>query len=216
MAEDGRGVDTGKRRSREVTARTPPRERSIAQIPTRRLLVVCHTHPRLSQGGAEIVAYEQFRRALQEPGTEAWFLASGGAKHGAKPGVVIQQPYGPREFLHAGRGFDDFKLSNPDPAFEREFGALLERLQPDTVHFHHYLGVGIEALAYVKRYVPSARVVLTLHEYLLICNHFGQMVTRPDFALCHEASPDRCHRCFPEKPRESFLLRELWLKRFLR
>jgi hypothetical protein len=57
--------------------------------------------------------------------------------------------------------------------------------------------------------------VLTLHEYLLICAHFGQMVTKPDLALCDRASPQRCHRCYPELDPRSFFLRELWLKRFL-
>ena len=43
------------------------------------------------------------------------------------------------------RAKDDF-----NPAFEREYGTLLQRLKPDTVHFHHYLGVGIEALLCVR------------------------------------------------------------------
>lgn len=188
----------------------------VGTVSPRRLLVVCHTHPRLTQGGAEIAAYEQHRRALAEPGTETWFLASNGAKHGGKLGIAIQQPFGPREFLHTGHAFDDFKLSNPDPAFEREFGALLRELRPNEVHFHHFLGVGVEAFLHVRRHAPQARIVVTLHEYLLICHHFGQMVTRPDHSLCHAASPQRCHGCFPEHSPRSFFLRELWLKRFLR
>lgn len=181
----------------------------------RRLLVIAHTHPRISQGGAEIVAYEQFRRARDEDGTDAWFLASNGGSYG-KPGIAISQPFGEQEYLHRGGTFEPFKLSNPDPAFEREFGALLRKLQPDTVHFHHYAGIGVEALLYVRQYAPAARVVVTLHEYLLICHHFGQMVTRPGYELCHAASPQACHRCFPEHAPQDFMLRELWLKRFLR
>jgi glycosyltransferase involved in cell wall biosynthesis len=57
--------------------------------------------------------------------------------------------------------------------------------------------------------------VLTLHEYLAICAHYGQMVTKPDLALCERASPQRCHRCYPELDQRAFFLRELWLKRFL-
>lgn len=180
------------------------------------MLVACHTHPRLSQGGAEIAAYEQFRRASAEPGTEAWFLASNGAAHASRPGLVLSQPFGPSEWLHTGQAFDDFKLSNPDPAFARALPELLSALRPDTVHFHHLLGLGVEALLLARRTLPEARIVLTLHEYLLICNHFGQMVTRPDFHLCHMASPAKCHRCFPERDPRAFFLRELWLKRFLR
>jgi glycosyltransferase involved in cell wall biosynthesis len=42
------------------------------------------------------------------------------------------------------------------------------------------------------------------------------MVKRPGFELCYAASPQDCHRCFPERDLRSFALRELWLKRFLR
>lgn len=193
------------RRPKPVRARKP-----------RRLLVVAHTHPRISQGGAEIVAYEQLRRARDDDRINAWFLASNGASHDGKPGVVISQPFGECEYLHRGGTFEPFKLSNPDPAFEREFGALLRKLEPDTVHFHHYAGIGLEALLYVRQYLPTARIIVTLHEYLLICHHFGQMVTKPGYELCHAASPQSCHRCFPEHAPQEFTLRELWLKRFLR
>ena len=179
-----------------------------------RLLVICHAHPRLSQGGAEIAAYEQFRRARDSETMQAWLLTSNGAARGTKPG--FGQPFGAQEFLYTGAAFDGFRLSNPDPLFTREFSTLLQRLKPDTVHFHHYLGIGIEALLCVRQHAPQAKIVLTLHEYLLICHHFGQMVTRPALDLCYGASPQKCHRCFPEHSPQAFLLRELWLKRFLR
>ncbi|WP_165982628.1 glycosyltransferase [Dankookia rubra] len=187
-----------------------------ARSPGVRLLVVCHTHPRFSRGGAEITAYETFRRAAAQPGVEAWFFASNGKAHGAKIGVSVQQPFGPREFVHTGEAYEQFKLSNPDPAFEREFGRVLREVRPDVVHFHHYLGVGVEAFLYVRRHAPQAQVILTLHEYLIICNHHGQMVTRPNLDLCKTASPQRCGRCFPEQAPQLFFLRRLWLQRFLR
>lgn len=42
------------------------------------------------------------------------------------------------------------------------------------------------------------------------------MATKPALDLCYGASPRKCHRCFPEHSPQAFLLRELWLKRFLR
>ena len=179
------------------------------------MLVVSHTHPRLTTGGAEIAAYEQFRRLREAPGVRAFFLAANGGWHAERAGVVIQRPFGPDEFLVEAPGYDHFRHANANPALAREFGALLEELAPDIVHFHHYLGLGVELFALVRRHAPRAKVVLTLHEYLLICAHYGQMVTKPDLALCDRASPQRCHRCFPELDPRSFFLRELWLKRFL-
>lgn len=180
-----------------------------------RILVVSHTHPRLTRGGAEIAAYEQFRRLKGAPGITAFFLAGNGGWHARRPGIAIQRPWGPDEFLADTPGYDHFRHANPNPALSREFGELLVELRPDIVHFHHYLGFGVELFAAVRRHAPQARLVLTLHEYLLPCNHFGQMVTRPDLALCTESSPQRCHRCFPEHDPRSFFMRELWLKRFL-
>nr|WP_302474379.1 glycosyltransferase family 4 protein [Roseococcus sp. MDT2-1-1] len=181
----------------------------------RRVLVVSHTHPRLTRGGAEIAAYEQFRRLKETPGVRAFFLSGNAGWHARRTGVVIQRPWGEDEFLAEAPGYDHFRHANPSPALAREFGELLEELRPDVVHVHHYLGLGVELFQAVRRHAPGARLVLTLHEFLLICNHFGQMVTRPDLVLCTHASPQRCNRCYPEHEPRAFFLRELWLKRFL-
>ena len=83
------------------------------------------------------------------------------------------------------------------------------------VHLHHYTNFGVEALLHIRRALPDARIVVTLHEYLAICNHFGQMVKRPGFGLCERSGPRDCARCFPERTEQDFFLRELYLKRFL-
>ncbi len=183
--------------------------------PHRRVLIVSHTHPRLTQGGGEIAAFENFHRLNAAPGFEGYWLSHDAGVPPARPGAAFTQPFGPREYLYAGRSFDHFYFANPDPNFAREFLILLERLRPEIVHFHHFLGIGLEALALVRRALPTARVILTLHEYRLICHHHGQMVTRPDLTLCEAASPRACHGCFPESPPQAFFLRDLWLRRYL-
>jgi glycosyltransferase involved in cell wall biosynthesis len=87
-------------------------------------------------------------------------------------------------------------------------------LRPEVVHFTHYIVLGVEALLHVRRTLPEARIIVTLHEYLAICNHFGQMVTARDYALCHEASPIRCTGCFPDREPSDFYLRDRYIKRF--
>ena len=49
---------------------------------------------------------------------------------------------------------------------------------------------------------------MTLHDYYSICANDGQMVTTAG-ALCHAASADACHRCFPDRGLTDFRLREL-------
>jgi glycosyltransferase involved in cell wall biosynthesis len=56
--------------------------------------------------------------------------------------------------------------------------------------------------------------VLTLHEYLAICNHYGQMVTKQHRTLCHRASPLRCNSCFKDINPADFFLRTLYIQRF--
>jgi len=181
----------------------------------RRVLVVSHTHPRLTQGGGEIVAFETFRRLNATPGFEGFLLSHDARRLPVRAGAAFTQPFGPREYLYAGRSFDHFLFANPDPNFAQEFEVLLEALQPDIVHFHHFIGIGVEALAMPRRVLPQVRVMLTLHEYLLICHHHGQMVTRPDLTLCEAASPQACHGCFPEQSPPAFFMRDLWLRRHL-
>jgi glycosyltransferase involved in cell wall biosynthesis len=183
--------------------------------PPRRVLVISHTHPRLTQGGGEIAAFETFRRLDVSPDFETWWLSHDAGRLPLRAGAPITQPFGPREYLYSGRSYDPFLFANPDPNFAPALIELLTRLQPDVVHFHHFAGIGVEAMAIVRRVVPPARVILTLHEYLLICHHYGQMVTRPELALCEMGSPQACHRCFPEETPQAFFLRGLWLRRHL-
>jgi glycosyltransferase involved in cell wall biosynthesis len=84
-----------------------------------------------------------------------------------------------------------------------------------VVHFHHYAVLGLEALLHVREALPRARIVLTLHEFQAICNHYGQMVKRGSQDLCRAASPRDCNRCFPGTPRADFFLRESYIRRFL-
>lgn len=180
-----------------------------------RVLVLAHMHPEASRGGAEIAAYQLYGALKAEPGVAAWFLAAGGGRFPERLGARFQQPFGPDEFVYTGGGFDHWIRANSDPEFPGELAALLQELRPDVVHLHHYTNFGVETLLHIRRALPEARIVLTLHEYLAVCNHFGQMVKRPGFGLCERSGPRDCSRCFPERTEQDFFLRELYIKRFL-
>ena len=57
-------------------------------------------------------------------------------------------------------------------------------------------------------------IVYTLHEYLPICAHHGQMIKTKTHALCSKASPSDCGVCFPEIGAGNMLRRELFVKSF--
>jgi glycosyltransferase involved in cell wall biosynthesis len=177
-----------------------------------RVLVASHSHPELSKGGAEIAAYQLYHGYTERSECQAWFL--GCDRRRTRAEVAISQPFAEREFLYSVGEFDWFKFSNRDPRFPEAFGDLLADLKPDIVHFHHYINFGVEAFALVKRVLPQARTVVTLHEYLAICNHHGQMVTNPSRNLCYQASPTRCIECFPDYHEADFFLRRRYIEHF--
>jgi glycosyltransferase involved in cell wall biosynthesis len=181
-----------------------------------RVLVMSHMHPAVSRGGAEIAAYQLHKAYATKPGVASVFLAAAGGKLQDRLGARFIQPFGEGEWVYSGAGFDHWIHANPDPEFPPEFSTLLREIAPDVVHLHHYTNFGVEALLHIRRTLPDAAIVVTLHEYLAICNHFGQMVKRPSMALCDRASPRDCARCFPERSEQDFFLRETYLKRFLR
>ena len=205
---------------RRKSARQPqgqgsPVARAItASTTARRVLVISHSHPQLTKGGAEIAAFNHYLTLAESPRTEAWFLGCARDARDTHVGATFTQPFGEREYVYACGGFDWFNFSNMDPEFPEKFRALLREIRPDEVHFHHYINIGLEAILHVKETLPECRITMTLHEYLAICHHYGQMVTKPNLTLCYGASPRKCVGCFPEKAPEDFFLRKRYIERF--
>ncbi len=179
-----------------------------------RVLVVAHNHPSLHPGGTEIFAHDLFA-ALKAKGSQAMFLACTNDVHRPqKPGTNFQTlgRSADEVILWAGH-FDRFYMSQIDlHGIVPDLTALLTSFRPDVVHVHHTLLLGVEMLFLIRRILPRARIVYTLHDYYPICANDGQMVTTPKRELCTRASPDACHRCFPGVAPDKFVLREKHLK----
>jgi glycosyltransferase involved in cell wall biosynthesis len=175
-----------------------------------KVLVVAHGHPDFAKGGAENAAYRLYQGINAQPDAEAWFLArsaNAGLLHTGTPLASVRD----REF-HFYANADHFDFASLDPQnLWRDFAELLERLQPDVVHFHHYLHLGIEAVRVARTTLPRARIVMTLHEYLAICYNMGQMV-KTDGALCFESSPAACHACRSERSPQDYQMRRMFLR----
>jgi len=109
--------------------------------------------------------------------------------------------------------FDHFTLSQVDlHAVVPDLGSFLTAFKPDVVHFHHALLIGVEMIYLVRRLLPKARIVFTLHDYYPICANHGQMVKAGSMELCRGASPDACGKCFPGLALDRFVLREKHIK----
>jgi glycosyltransferase involved in cell wall biosynthesis len=180
-----------------------------------RILYVCHNHPALHPGGTEIFAYDLFQTVKRTGAADALFLACTNKVHRERrPGTNFQTVGRSADevILWAGH-FDRFYQSQIDlHGIVPEFSDLLRTFRPDIVHIHHTLLLGVEMLFLIRRMLPRARIVYTLHDYYPICANDGQMVTTAGHELCRSASPDACHRCFPETEPDRFRLREKHIK----
>ena len=179
------------------------------------VLVMSHSHPMETRGGAEIAALALFR-GLRARGGRAWFLGGAGTRAEPRLGAPLTQTYGEDDYLyHPAADFDYFKFANPDPKFPQALGRLVARLAPDIVHAHHFSRFGVEAFSVIKRHAPQTKIVLSLHEFLAICNHHGQMVKTGSMHLCQRAGDTACSDCFPQYRPRDFFLRRRYIQAFL-
>jgi glycosyltransferase involved in cell wall biosynthesis len=183
-----------------------------------KVLLVSLYHPELVRGGAQQVCYELFKGLKARDDVEPVLLAAvdPSFKSLYKIGAQITGFDGrPGEFLYLSRDYDYLWHKVTSHALARSFADFLELVQPDVVHFHHFLLLGIDLLTLTRRVLPNSRIVFTFHEFLSICDANGHMLRKLDQSLCSHASPVRCHQCFPDRQPEDFFLREMWFKRHL-
>jgi glycosyltransferase involved in cell wall biosynthesis len=183
-----------------------------------KVLLISIFHPELLRGGAQQVCYELFTALKSRPGIEPVLLCAVDPSVGApyKSGASITGFDGrDNEFLYLSRDYDYLWHKASNSALVQSFAEFLELVQPDVVHFHHFLLLGIDFLTLTRRVLPDARIVFTFHEFLSICDAHGHMLRNFDGSLCTRASPIRCHQCFPERPPEHYFVRDMWFKRHL-
>ena len=175
-----------------------------------RIMFLLHAHPDLQAGGTEIFARDLFRD-LRSRGVSG-LLVAGTASHQrpASPGTPFQAiGAAADEVLAWTGGFDPFFLSQVDlHGLSHPLADLLREQQPDVIHVHHVMTLGVEIIGLIRRCLPNTRIVMTLHDYYAICANDGQMVTQAG-ALCHTATPDACRSCFPERSLTDFKLRDI-------
>ena len=191
---------------------------SIAPSKTKKVLIIAHNHPHFFPGGAEIFAYDLFKAIRADTEYQPFFLAAADPTsrevHTGTPFQMLVDAED--EALFWGGSFDYFYQSQQILNFlYLDFKNFLLQLQPDVIHFHHTIRFGVEAIQVARKTLPNAKIVFTIHEFILICNRDGQMVRKDNEELCEFASPNRCYRCFPEYSPQQFKMREEFLKAHL-
>lgn len=183
-----------------------------------RVLLISLFHPELVRGGAQQICYELFQELRERPDIKCFLLASLDESSPSlfKSGARITGFDGRSdEYLFLTRDYDHWWHKIGEPLLIESFIEFLQTIQPDVVHFHHFLTFGVDLVSVVRRVLPSCRIVFTFHEFTAICAANGHMIRRTDGSLCDHASQVRCHQCFPERGPEEFLLRKMWLTQHL-
>jgi glycosyltransferase involved in cell wall biosynthesis len=189
----------------------------------RKVLYVCHNHPRVRPGGAEAYAFELYQAMRDSRRFEPLLLARSG-----KPisnvgryheGTLLTGVDGdPNQyFLYTEFSEFDWFLGTTQnkEVITRHFRDFLAAYRPDVVHFQHTLFIGYEAIRAVRNLLPDAAIVYTLHEFLPICHRQGQLLRVGTEEPCSEESPRRCHECFPDIAPQEFFMRKRFIQAHL-
>jgi len=176
-----------------------------------KILIFSHGHPDFSKGGAELASYHLFNGINQTGEHEAWYVARAPQQF-MHLGITITA-LSKREYLVLGDAGIDYLTTNIPLGYDSDFASIIRSIQPDVVHFHHYVLLGVEMIRAVKQLCPEAKILVTLHEYIAICLHNGQMV-KVDGRKCYKYSPRECTLCFPKYTPEDIFLRERYIKTF--
>lgn len=162
-----------------------------------RILQIAHDHPDWTPGGSEVVAHDLARALGSRPETTARLLVAATAlqRPGGAPGAL--GALGDDFVLHTGT-YDRFSMLRLDGlAWVDSLAQVLRTVRPDIVHLHGLDRLGAEIVPLLRRLAPKTRIVLTLHDYQLICANDGLLLTTGAGERCMGASPDGCRRCFP-------------------
>jgi glycosyltransferase involved in cell wall biosynthesis len=183
----------------------------------RRILQIAHSHPRFHPGGTELTALALHREALKA-GIDSWYL-------GALDKTQVQPNLGTqmvalsddqREAALFSDSFRLFALAQEDQhGFLREFREYLTLIRPDVVHLHHLINFGLDSLYLIRSVLPDTRIILTLHDYYLICAYYGQLYKHEVKQRCPGPTLAECLKCFPERNANDFAMRKLDIRNAL-
>lgn len=181
-----------------------------------RVLQVAHDHPDFTPGGTEMLAHDLARALDARDEVQCSFLAATTALTHAEDAPGTLGLHGRDYVLRTGR-YDRFSMTRLDGSdWISGLARVVAAERPHIVHLHGLDRVGAEVLPVFRRLVPQAKIVLTLHDFQLLCPNDGLMMTVEGGHRCGAPDPDRCRSCFPAQSGASHALRKAHLLALLR
>lgn len=182
------------------------------------VLYVCHNHPSIWPGGAEIYALELYEAMRGSNEFEPLFVARQGPSktsgtHAGSPLSKVTADQRQYLFFTDPSHFDFFYMTaRTKNIYTKDFRQFLITYRPDVIHLQHTVYLGLDLLRTIRNTLPQTPIVYTLHEYLPICHRIGQMLRTVKNENCLEESPRRCHECFPQISPQDFFMRKRFIQ----
>jgi glycosyltransferase involved in cell wall biosynthesis len=194
----------------------------MAIVPDK-VLYVAHNHPAIRPGGAEAYALELYEAMRASSDFDPVFIARSGPPvsvtslhHEGRPITLVNEDPGQYFFYTDLSDWDWLYGRSPrKSALTRFFAEFLLDQDPDVIHFQHSTFLGYDVLRVARNTLPDVPIVYTLHEFLPICYADGKLLRTMNQEPCFEASPRRCHECFPQFTQQTFFMRERFIKSHL-
>ena len=185
-------VDIKKIYDKAITKNHSKPPTKVPCIPT--ILFCTPAHSRQSFGGTENAAtglYNHLRYDNNQ--TNSWLLTS------SEPEGYDQQ------HIKIEAQNLSLQVTAKEPNSRNAFlDELTQRIRPHIIHLQHFLNLGIDVIPTLKRLNPDSIILLTLHEYILMCPNDGQMIKRFSKKVCVNPSPEACTNCFKEVDVQNF------------
>ncbi len=188
----------------------------LSKKKNKRVLMVVHNDFFSAKGGVEsyvLNLYNQLGRSKN--GFDFYYLARVNRK---------DKKYG--EIFRDDKRSNVFYINLPDGniyslinrKLDGLFGKFILELQPDVVHFQHYIHFSLTWFDVIKKILPKTKIVVTLHEFLGICPNSGQMIKTKwqGFRLCDNSTVENCKKCFPYLPKDVFKRRNKNVKKYFK
>ncbi len=173
------------------------------------IIQIIHTFPPQSVGGSEFYLLALCQELMARRQVSVFYRIADPA---LPEYAVVKDTYQGLpvyKLNHTLREADSFERTYRDTLVDREFGKVLDEVQPDILHVHHLTCLSTTMLEEARaRGIP---VVYTLHDYWLMC-HLGQLLT-PELKRCNGPSVPGCLQCLtprlaPYRPVNEHL--QLW------
>ena len=178
------------------------------------VLYVAHGHPSQARGGGELAAWRLFKHfsTLYGP-TNCGLLAAARSTKSFPPGCEVMGLAANQWLLKPS--------SNPvihntavNLGVNSSLHQALRYLEPNLIHMHHYLHLGVDLIHALKLWFPQAKFVLTLHDYWGMCAHEGRLLRRSG-DLCPGPEVEACINCLASTEAAAYLaIRAVRMKRF--